>query len=258
MKMFMNGIDLNGQKLVNVADPSAGTDGVNLQYLQAFVRGLSWKQPVRAASTANVSLASPGATLDGVTLVSGDRVLLKNQTAGAENGIYVWTGASAALTRATDADTAAELAAASVLVAEGTTNADKQFTQNTDNVTLGTTSLTWAQFGGGSAYTAGNGLSLTGGAFAVVPKASGGLVVDGTGVSLDTAVAVRKYAATIGGSTSIAVAHNLGTSDVTYSLRRVSDNVVVDTDATVTDANTLTLTFAAAPAAASLRVVVHG
>lgn len=257
-KKFLGGIDVVNNRITSLADPSASTDAVNLQYLQAFVRGLTWKPAVRAASTANVSLSAPGATLDGVTLVSGDRVLLKNQTAGAENGIYVWTGASAALTRATDFDSSAEALGATVLVTEGTANGDKMWTQNTDSVTLGTTSLTFVQLGGGgSTYTAGNGLSLTTGAFAVV--AGSGIIADATSTRIDSTVVVRKYAVAIGNGalTAIPVAHNLGTRDITFTIYNATTFEVVETDAVITDVNTLTLSFASAPTAGQYRVVVH-
>lgn len=156
---FGNGIDLAGQRGVNVGDPTSGTDAANKQYVDALVRGLSWKASVRAASTANVSITSAPSTLDGVTLVNGDRVLLKDQTAGAENGIRVFTAAGAALSRASDASTAAQLVGATVTVTEGSTNADKVFRLLTDSVTVDTTSLSFTEVGGSSAsYTAGSGL----------------------------------------------------------------------------------------------------
>ena len=123
----MNGLDLQSQKVVNLADPSANTDAANKQYVDNVARGLMWKAPVRASATANVVLAAPGATFDGVTLAANDRVLLKAQTTGSENGIWVWTGAAAALTRATDADTGTELApGTSVTVTEGTPTATRR------------------------------------------------------------------------------------------------------------------------------------
>lgn len=257
-KMY-GGVDLVGAKAINVADPSAATDAVNLQYLQAFIRGLRWKEPVRAASTANVTLASPGTTLDGVTLVAQDRVLLKNQTTGAENGIYIWTASGSALTRALDADSAAELVGASVLVTEGTTNANKQFNQTTEPITLGTTALTWVEFGGGgTSYTAGNGLTLTGATFDVVGGT--GITVAADLVSIDTSVVTRKFAMAIGNGalTSIPVAHNLGTRDITFQIYNATTFEVVDADATITDTNTLTLVFPTAPTAGQFRVVVQG
>jgi hypothetical protein len=258
--IFFNGLDLKGTRLQHLADGTVADDAVTLQQLQAFVRGLSVKGFARAASTANISLAAPGATLDGVTLANGDVVLLKNQTAGAENGPYVWNGASTPLVRTADTNTAALMRSATLFVTEGTTNADKAWTQITDNVTLGTTALTFTPFGGGTIYTAGNGVSLSGGAFAVALDTASGLIVSGTGLKADGSMLVKKYAAVIGDgtTTSIAVVHNLGTTDITWSLRYVSTGQGVDTDWSVTDANTLTFTFAAAPASTSLRVVVHG
>jgi len=256
-------LDMGNQRIVNVGDPSAATDVVNLQTLQNYIAGLAWKDEVRAASTANINTASPGATLDGVTLVSGDRILLKDQSTASQNGIYVWTGAAAALTRSFDADSTTDLRSATVTVAEGTVNADKVFTQTAEVATVGTTAQTWvAGPSGGTTYTQGNGISISGGTISAVadPAAGAGVQVTSSGIKLDTAVAVRKYAADIGNgsATSIAVVHNLGTADVTWSLRQKSDNAHVLTDAVSTDANTLTLTFATAPAASALRVVVHG
>jgi hypothetical protein len=131
---------------------------VDAAYVDAKVAGLSWKQAVRAATTAAGTLASSfeaGDTIDGVTLVAGNRILIKNQATASENGIYV-VNASGAPTRATDADSGAELVNASCFVSEGTTNADTQWTCTTDApITLGTTALAFAQLstgggGGGS------------------------------------------------------------------------------------------------------------
>jgi len=127
----------------------------------------------------------------------------------------------------------------------------------TGSITVGTTALNFVQFGAGATYTAGNGLTLSGNDFNV--GAGTGISVSADHVAIDTAVVVRKYAATIGNgsATSIAVTHNLGTQDVTWGVRQVSDNAYVLCDAVATDANTLTLQFSVAPASNSLRVVVH-
>ena len=106
---FMNGIDLNSQKITNLADPSSATDAVNLQYMQAFVKGLQFKQSVRVASTTAITIASPGASIDGVTMSVGDRVLEKDNGTASARGIYVWNGAAVPMTRATDADGGTEL-----------------------------------------------------------------------------------------------------------------------------------------------------
>lgn len=266
-RKFFYGVDTVGAKVVNLADPTNPGDAVNLQYLANYVRGLRFKDPARAATTANLNLAAPGASIDGVALAVGDRILVKNQTVPSENGLYAWNGANATLTRTQDADTAAELASAVVIVAEGTStdatgalaNADRAWLQRTDAITIGSTALSWIPLpGAGTNYGAGDGLGLSGVTFRVVAAAGGGLVVGPSGVGLDTGVAVRKYAANVGGATSIAVAHALGTTDVTVSVRDNATGELVDPSIVVTDANTVTLGFLTAPAAAAYRVVVHG
>jgi hypothetical protein len=205
---FGNGIDLVGQKLVNVGDPAAGTDGANKQYVDALVRGLSWKQSVVAASTANVTLSSAPATLDGVTLTLNDRVLLKNQTAAAENGVYVYASTGAALTRATDSDTATKLIGATVTVTKGSTLADKVFRLVTDDVTLETTALVWTEVGGSSAsYTAGDGLGESpAGTFNVTTGT--GLEISSDAVRISTAAAGAGL--TGGGGSALTVGQGTG------------------------------------------------
>ncbi len=151
----------NNQKITGLADGTAASDGATYGQLTAAVQGMAWKTAVRAAASTNVSLAAPGATIGGVTLATGDRVLLYGQTAAAENGIYIWSASGAVLTRATDADTADELENASVFVNEGAA-AGTAWNQTADTVTVGTTSLTWVQFGAGSSYSFGAPLSVSG------------------------------------------------------------------------------------------------
>jgi hypothetical protein len=262
---IMNGLDLQSQKITNLADPSAATDAANRQFVENIARGMQWKDPVRAATTANGALASAyanGQSIDGVTLATGDRILIKDQTTASENGIYT-VNASGAPTRAVDADTTGELKpGTTVLVTEGTVNGDKSFgiTSNAA-ITIGTTAMTWGQIGGGgSSYSGGNGINVTGSTISAVAAPSGGVTVGGTGIALDNSIAARKFSANIGNgsATSIAVTHNLGTQDVTWSLREVATNAFVQTDAVATDANTLTISFAVAPASNALRVAVQG
>ena len=122
-------------------------------YVDNKLAGLSWKQAVRAATTSAHTLATDyenGDTIDGVTLATGDRILIKNQATASENGIYT-VNASGAPTRATDADVGAELVNATVYVSEGTTNADAQWTCTTNApITLGSTSLAFAQLSTGA------------------------------------------------------------------------------------------------------------
>jgi hypothetical protein len=260
---IMNGLDLQSQKIVSLADPSAQTDAANKQYVDNVARGLQWKAPVRAATTANGTLATAfanGQSIDGVTLATGDRVLIKNQTTASENGLYT-VNASGAPTRATDADTSGELAPGTATsVTEGTTQADKVFMIISDAaITIGTTAQTWGQLSGGTSYSGGNGINVAGSVISAVAAASGGISVVAGGIQLDTSIAVRKFSANVGNgsSTSIAVTHNLGSQDITLALRDASTHAAVMTDWTATDANTVTLSFAVAPASNAYRVTVH-
>ena len=140
------------------------TSLVSKEYVDAVKVGLDFKDSVRVASTANVTVSGPGAAIDGITLSSGDRVLLKNQSTASENGIYVFNGAASALTRATDADANAEVTAGLfTFVEEGTVNADSGFVLTTDgSITVGSTSLAFAQFSGAGQIVAGDGLTKSG------------------------------------------------------------------------------------------------
>jgi hypothetical protein len=259
-KKFGNGIDLQNQKLVALGDPTAATDGANKQYVDNVARGLSWKEAARAASTGNITIAAPGATIDGVAMAANDRFLAKDQTTGAEKGIYVWNGAAVAATRAIDADTGTELRpGTAVTVTEGTVNADKVFMIISDAaITIGTTDQTWSQFGGGNTYTAGNGINIAGNTISVTPSASGGLIVDGTGVKVDGSVIERKFNGVLPSGTVCAVTHNIGTKDVAVELREIAGDAGWETDWVATDVNTVTFTFATAIGANTFRAHISG
>jgi phage-related tail fiber protein len=219
-------VSLGSQKIVSMADGTAATDGATVGQLTALKSGLDWKDSVRVATTATGTLATAFAnsqTVDGVTLATNDRILLKNQTSGAENGIYT-VNASGAPTRAIDADSAGEVTGGmTVAVEAGTANADTVWILTTDGaITIGSTSL----------------------AFSKLPIGGGLTKVTGTGPG--------------SGSTTWAISHNLGTSDITYMLRDASTNAEVVADAVATDNNTLTLTFGATQSSNSLKVTIIG
>jgi len=137
---------------------------VSKEYVDAVKVGLDFKDSVRVASTANVTVSGPGTAIDGITLSSGDRVLLKDQSTASENGIYVFNGSASAMTRATDADSSTEVTSGLfTFVEEGTVNADNGFVLTTDgSITVGSTSLSFVQFSGAGQITAGDALSKTG------------------------------------------------------------------------------------------------
>ena len=172
-------IAMGTNKITGLGDPTSAQDAATKAYVDSAAQGIDWKASVRAATTASVTLASAlenGDVLDGVTLATGNRVLVKNQSTGSENGIYV-VEASGAPTRSTDCDTAAELTSNfAVFVEEGTVNADQGYVLTNDGaITVGTTALTFTQFTGLGQIIAGTGLDKTGNT----------LDIDSTVVTLD-------------------------------------------------------------------------
>lgn len=266
---FGNGIDLQGQRAQGFGDPSAGTDGVNRQWVESFLRGMIIKDAVDAASTGNVTLATPGASIDGVALSNPARVLLKNQTDPTQNGIYDWTGAAAALVRSNDADGSgvqgSELRGGTIVyVTDGTANDEKAFAISAPNgdAVIGTDAITWTQFGGGgTTYTASNGVQLVGVDFSVKLDTASGLVAGAGGLKIDFTVVAKKIAANVGNgsSTAIDVTHNFGTDDVGVEVYATAGaKETVQPDVSRPDNNTVRLTWAVAPASNAYRAVVFG
>lgn len=170
-RAFTGSVSLGGNQITSLADPTLSTDAATKAYVDSLIQGFDWKQSVRAASTANGTLSSAfanGSVIDGVTLATGDRILIKDQTTGSENGIYV-VNASGAPTRASDADASGDMTAGvTVFISEGNTQGNSAWSITTDDViTLGTTAITFTQVAGGSLYSAGDGLTLSGSAFQV-------------------------------------------------------------------------------------------
>jgi len=287
-------VAFNNQKITGLADPTLAQDAATKAYVDAARQGLDVKDSVKAASTANVTLTGTQ-TIDTVSLAAGDRVLLKNQTAGAENGI--WVVASGAWARSDDANTAVKLNSGAFVFVEQGTQSDSGWVMTTDGtITLGTTVLAWAQFSGAGQIVAGAGLTKTGNTIDVATASTARIVVNADSidlatVSVSTTGAAKGTSSVIGISTDSygrvttigsatdkfagqnplltlsgqvgtwTVTHNLGTSDVIAQVRQVSNNEVVEADVAFTSANVVTVSLTAPSpatniAADSYRIVV--
>lgn len=151
-------------------DPTTNLQAATKQYVDSVASGLDVKGSVKAATTGAITLSGTQ-TIDGVSVVAGDRVLVKNQSPATGNGIYVV--AAGAWTRATDMDSSGEFAGAFTFVEQGTVNADSGWVCTTDgSVTIGTTNVDFAQFSGAGQITPGAGLTKTGNTIDVVGTAN--------------------------------------------------------------------------------------
>ena len=232
-------IAMGTNKITGLGTPTDGTDAATKAYVDSAAQGIDWKASVRAATTANVTLASDlenGDTLDGITLATGDRVLVKNQSTGSENGIYV-VKASGAPDRSTDADTGAELTASfAVFVEEGTVNADSGYVLTTDGaITVGTTTLTFTQFTGLGQVVAGDGLSKTGNTLNVT--AGTGISITGDAVTNEGVLSITGTANQISATASTGAITLSGPQDLhsgaTPSFSGVTVGSVTLTDALI-------------------------
>ena len=259
-------VSMSGFKITNLAQPTGPDDAVPRSYVQNYVNGISWKPAVRVATTANITLSGLQ-TIDGVALVAYEKVLVKNQTNQAQNGLY--EADTGTWYRMGHMNTESEVPGAAVYVTGGTTHQDTAWTVSSPDTivgfTLETTPIIWSQFAGPGTVTGGSGLTQSGNVLNV--GAGTGITVAADTVALDTTYADGRYAllasgakrfsASVGGSTSQAVAHNLNTRDVVVNVYRVAapyDSVECDVERT--DVNNVTLRFAVAPAASEYRAVV--
>lgn len=167
---------MGGFKITNLGDATGAQDAVNLRTAQALVNGIAIRR-ARVVTTANVALTGLQ-TIDGVTLVANNLVLLTGQTTASQNGL--WLAQSGAWTRPSEWAAASTQKSTMFFVEEGTVNHDTKWLAITDAITVDTTSVTINQDSSGTSYTNGNGLSLTGNVFAVKLAANGGISFDGT------------------------------------------------------------------------------
>ena len=223
------------------ADPTQSLQAATKQYVDSVASGLDIKESVIVATTANITLSGTQ-TIDGVAVVVGNRVLVKDQSAPAENGIYVV--AASGWSRSSDADSATNITPGMfTFVESGTVNSDTGWALSTDGtIVVGTTSLSFAQFSGAGTYTAGTGLTLTGSEFSL------------------TDTYTKKVSASVGNGslTSIPVTHSLGTKDVVVNIYDNSTDETVEADVVRTSTSVVTVSFSTAPTTNQYRVVVIG
>ena len=262
-KQILVDLDFNSvSRLLNLLPAVQTHEPVTLGQLNAAVEGLNWKDSVRVASTGNITLTGPGATIDGVTLAAGDRVLVKNQTTTSQNGIYIWNGAAVAMTRATDANTFPELESAIAIVEEGTANAGTSWRQTQTNGTIDTSAVTFTAFLAGSPAAS----ETTSGIAEIATQVEVDAGTDDARIVTPLKLKNSKWFAaskvfTIGdgSATSFNCDHNLNTRNVQVEVFRNSGNYdSVLTDVTRPTVNRVTVGFAAAPTANAFIAVVQG
>jgi hypothetical protein len=261
-RKFFTDLDLQSvSKVINVPTPTAAGDAVPKSYVDSAVEGLAWKDSARVGTQSNINLSSPGATIDGVTMASQDRVLVRNQTTQSQNGIYVWNGSAVAMTRSLDASTFAELEQAIITVEEGT-DAGTTWRQTEINGVIDTNNVIFSSFAAAAPAAS----ETTAGIAEIATQAEVDAGTDDARIITPLKLAtwsgrIRKYAASFGdgSATSYVITHNFNTRDVTVVVFPNSgtyDNVEVDVGRT--SVNEVTLVFATAPTSNAYRVVVIG
>ena len=238
-------VSLNSQKITNLATPTADGDAASKSYVDGVSQGLDVKDSCVAATTGNITISTAlnnGDTLDGVSLSTNDRVLVKDQSSAAENGIYI-VGSSPA--RADDLAAGADAAGMFTFVEQGTVNADNGFvcTSNKGSAVVGTNNLAFSQFSGAGQITAGDGLDKSANTLSVDLKSNGGLVIESTEIAVDLA------ASSITGTLAIG---DGGTGATSASAARTALGLAIGTNVQAYDADLDNLSGCQSGASAAL------
>jgi len=253
-------LDFNSvSRILNLPDGTLPQHPATVAQLNSAVEGLAWKDSVRIWAPSNVNLAAPGATLDGITMVAGDRFGCANQTAQPQNGLYIWNGAATPATRSLDANTSNELEGAIVTVEEGT-SAGSTFRQTQVNFVLDTGNVLWVTFGTSAPAAS----ETVAGIAELATQSETDAGTDDlrivTPLKLaNLATRKRKAVGTIGdgSATQIDVTHNFATFDVLVELYQTAGNRTnVNAEVSRPNNNTVRFNFAAAPTAAQYSYVI--
>jgi hypothetical protein len=261
-KPVLTNLDMsNASRILNLPAPVAATEPVRLQDLNAAIEGVKFKDDVEVLTSANVNISAPGAALDAITMTTGMRVALGNQTALSEIGLYIWNGPAIALTRSLDANTMDELENALFSVKQGS-SAGLTYRQTTIGGTLGSSAIAFVPFGNVAppASTTTSGIQRN----ATQGEVDAGTLTNATVVPAtlkNTTLFTKKYAVAVGDGTStlLTITHSLNTRDVTVQVYRATapyDEVLIDIERPTV--NTVDLRFVVAPAASAYRAVVTG
>lgn len=255
-----NGLDMQGSRIQGMAAASELTDAATWGQVQNIVAGLTMHNSVRAKTVGNQALTG-AATVDGVVLVTGDRVLVASQTTGTQNGIYV-VNTSGAWALANDAKIGTIKAGAMVIVEEGTANADTLWVMTNDGQITSSTTQGWSRFQAGQTLAAGDGVKITNGVISLIIGA--GLILDGTSLRLDPSYgfAAHKFAMNVpSGSTVATVNPGLGTANFVMGLYKLNGDGSKDEvikDAKIVSATRIDFTFATAPTADQYQIIAIG
>lgn len=254
--------DFNGvARILNLPDATLPQHPATFAQLNAAVEGLAWKDEVDAASTANINLAAPGASIDGVTMSSGKSFLANGQTTGAEVGVYVWNGAATPATRRADLNSSAEFNSAVVPVkVGGTLNGDTTWRCSTVDPVIGTTTIVFGSFGTSAPAAS----ETVAGIAELATQAETNTGTDDLRIVTPLKLATSKWANKSfqqnigdGSATQYDVTHNFGTDDVIVQVYRNSGNKDnIDCDISRPSTNAVRFNFAAAPSVNQFRVLI--
>lgn len=261
-------VAMGGQQFSGLV--AASGSGQAIEYAQfqtalaSLASGLDFKETAATVvATSNINTASPGTTISGHTMATGDTVLLAGQTSAVQNGLWSWNGSASAMTRRADASAAGSIVSGTMTVISGLdgSNPHSVWMQTSTGtgtgaaIVIGTDTQNWLMPFTAANYTAGNGINITTGVVTAVAGSNGGISVVTGGIVLDTTIAARKVSGTIAsGTTTGTISHNLGNTCPQVVFRQAGQQIEVDN--TATDGNTISYNFANATAATTSYMVI--